>query len=94
MSLPSRGIAPNDPVRKDGGELATLLRNFSTGGSEAHPLWDSIADVLAVPRIEDARWAPALPDRAYPAALRRTPPHKLDTHLTRLRTVHCRWISK
>ena len=53
-------------MRTDGGELAKLLRNSSTGGREAHPLWDSFADVLAVPSIADKRSAIAPPGRSCP----------------------------
>ena len=33
-----------------------FLRNSSTGGPEAHPLWDSDTHVLAVPGVDDPRY--------------------------------------
>ena len=51
-----RGVPAGDIVRVDSEELLNFLRNGSTGGSEAHPLWDSDTNVLAVPSIKDFRY--------------------------------------
>ncbi len=50
-----RGVAADDVVRTSSVELLNFLQNSSTGGAEAHPLWDSDTNVLAVPSIDDSR---------------------------------------
>ncbi len=50
-----RGVMADDVVRASSTELLNFLQNSSTGGAEAHPLWDSDTNVLAVPGINDPR---------------------------------------